>query len=159
MLLVVLLLLFIFIAPVSLADNASYGSLTGKVLDRNGATIGNATVNIRDWTGYIIDSTMSAENGTFVFDKVPITGFDGRDTFSLYAIYNVSNKSYSDKTEYFWVYKNQVVDHDITIYFYPPSGHGWLTGKVVNANNFNQYLAATVYINNGMYTFVSDQPG
>ena len=101
------------------------GCSRAKVLDRNGVPLGNATVNIRDWTGYIIGSTISAENGTYIFDKVPITGFDGRDTFSLLAIYNVSNKTYSDKTEFFWVYKNQVVTHDVTIYYYPPSGT-WL---------------------------------
>lgn len=157
--LLLILSLFITLVPVSLADDASYGAVTGKVLDKNGSPLGNATVDIREWSGYVIGSTRSAPDGTYTFDKVPITGFDGRNTFSLLAKYNVSDKTYSDKTIFFWIYKNQVVQHDVVIYYYPPSGHGWLTGKAVNANNFNQYLSATIYLSNGMYYFVTSEPG
>jgi|GEM_PF-5754288 len=157
--LIVILSLFIFMAPVSLADNPPYGTLTGSVLDKNGNPIGNATVDVRDWSGYVVASEISTYNGTFEFDQIPITGADGRDTFSIFATYNVSNKTYTDKTIYFWIYKNQVVDHDVVIYSYPPSGSGWLTGNVVEANNIKNYLTATVYLNNGMYTFVTNNPG
>jgi hypothetical protein len=157
--LIFILSLLISLAPVSLADDASYGAVTGKVLDKNGSPLGNATVDIRDWSGLVIGSALSAPDGTYTFDRIPITGFDGRNTFSLMARYNVSDKTYSDKTIFFWIYKNQVVQHDVVIYYYPPSGHGWLTGKAVSVNNFNQYLSATIYLNNGMYYFVTSEPG
>ncbi|AFC99761.1 PEGA domain protein [Methanocella conradii HZ254] len=151
--------LIFFMAPQSLADEASYGAITGRVLDRNGMPLANATVDARNWAGYVVCSTVSGPDGTFTLDKIPITGVDGRNTFSLLATYNASGKTYTDKTIFFWVYKNQVVEHDVVIYYYPPSGYGWLTGKVVNASDLKQYLPATIYLNNGMYYFVSGEPG
>lgn len=142
-------------APVSLADDVPTGAVTGRVLDRNNVPLCRATLQLQNYAGEVMGSAVSASDGTFTINKVPITGFDGRNTFRLIATYNVSDKSYTDKTEFFWIYKNQVITHDIQIYYYPPSNYGWLTGKVVNANNYNQYLSATVYINNGMYYFVS----
>ena len=150
--------LFVILTPVTLADNPSYGILAGQVVDRNGMPLANATVGVRDYTGLTINTTMSSANGSFIFDYIPITGFDGRDTFQLYATYNVSNNSYYDYTEYFWVYKNQVVVQNITLYYYPPSGYGWITGRLVNMNNVSQYLQGAVFLNNGMYAFVSSDP-
>ncbi|HTX43890.1 MAG TPA: PEGA domain-containing protein [Methanocella sp.] len=145
--------------PVSLADNASYGAVKGKVIDRNGNPLGNATVEVQNYVGDVIATITSASDGTFTYSNVPITGFDGRNTFRLVATYGVNNKTYTDKTEFFWVYKNQVIEHNVQIYYYPPSNQGWLTGKVVNLNNLNQYLSATIYLSNGMYYFVTSEPG
>jgi hypothetical protein len=149
------------LAPVSFADDASYGAITGKVVDRNGYPLANATVQIKDYLGNIVGTVTSSSNGTFSYSKVPITGFDGRNTFRLLANYSAGDKDkyYTDTTEFFWIYRNQVVQHDVQIYYYPPSNYGWLTGKVVNKNNFNQYMSATIYLNNGMYGFVTGEPG
>ncbi|HTY91249.1 MAG TPA: carboxypeptidase regulatory-like domain-containing protein [Methanocella sp.] len=151
--------LFIFTIPVSLADNTPTGALTGKVIDRNNMPLANATLQLQDSVYNVVGNAISASDGTFTFNNVPITGFDGRDVFRVTATYIVSGKSYSDKTEFFWIYKNQVVTHNVQIYYYPPSNYGWLTGKVVNANNYNQYVSATIYLSNGMYDFVSSEPG
>jgi hypothetical protein len=157
--LIIILSFLISLAPVSLADDASYGAVTGRVLDRNGSPLGNATVQIQNYAGEVIATLEPSSDGTFTYDRVPITGFDGRNTFRLIAIYGVNDKTYTDKTEFFWIYKNQVVEHDVQIYYYPPSNYGWLTGKAVNVNNINQYLPATIYLGNGMYYFVSGEPG
>jgi hypothetical protein len=154
-----MLSLLLFMVPQSFADEASYGVITGRVLDRNGDPLANATVDARNWAGFVVCSATSGPDGTFTLDKIPITGADGRNTFSLLATYNASGKTYTDKTIFFWAYKNQVVEHDVVIYYYPPSGYGWLTGKAVNANNLKQYIPATIYLSNGMYCFVSGEPG
>ena len=156
---IVILSLFIAIAPVTLADNTSYGEITGYVLDNNGIPLANVTVSVHDWTGLIIGSTLSAQNGSFVYSNIPISGIGGYDTFKLTATLNASGKSYSEDTLYFRVYQNQVTQQNVSIYDYPPSGYGWLTGNVVNADNHSQFLSATIFVNNGMYTFVSGQPG
>jgi hypothetical protein len=157
--LIVILSLLISLAPVSLADDVSYGAVTGKALDKNGSPLGNATVQIQNYVSEVIATIKSSSDGTFTYDKVPITGFDGRNTFRLVATYSVNGKTYTDKTEFFWIYKNQVVQHNVQIIYYPPSNYGWLTGKAVNANNFNQYISATIYLSNDMYYFVTGEPG
>jgi hypothetical protein len=159
LLFVVILLLFIVASPVSLADNTSYGMITGYILDNNGMPIANATVNVHDWTGLIIGSAITAENGSFTYSNISITGVGGFDTFKLTAIYNSTGKTYMEDTLYFRVYQNQITEQNVTIYDYPPSGYGWITGNVVNVDNNSQYLSATIYVNNGMYTFVSGVPG
>lgn len=151
----VILSLFVFFVPSSLADSVSTGSVTGLVLDRYNNPLANATVGLQNYVGEYVGSNVSASDGAFTIDGVPITGSDGRNTFRLVARYNMSNKSYSDKTEFFWLYMNQVVTHDVQIYYYPPSNYGWLTGKVVSASDHRQNLASTVYLSNGMYYFVS----
>ncbi len=144
--------------PVSYADDG-YGVVTGKVVGRDNVPIANARVQIQNNLSEVFSSTVSAADGTFTIDKIPIYGFDGRNTFRIVATYNVSGKSYTDKTEFFWIYKNQIITHDVQIYYYPPSNYGWLTGKVVNVNNYNQYVSSTVYLSNGMYDFVTSETG
>ncbi len=156
---IIILSLLVSLAPVSLADEYSYGAVTGKVLDRNGSPLANATVKIQNYVGEVVATLTSSPDGTISYDRVRITGFDGRNTFRLVASYSVGDKTYTDKTEFFWIYKNQVVEHDVQIYNYPPSNYGWLTGKVVNADSFNQYISATIYLSNDMYYFVSGEPG
>lgn len=149
---------FIQTSPVSLADG-SYGAVTGRVLDNTGMPLANASVDIVDYSGKNVGNAVTAENGTFVLNNIPIVGADGRNTFRVSAKYEYGGKTYTDKTIFFWVYKNQVVNQDVIIYYFPPSGQGWITGKVVNADNFNTYLSATVYVNNGLYDFVTDTTG
>jgi hypothetical protein len=146
-------------APASIADDVPTGAVTGKVLDRNQAPLSDASVQLQNYVGEVLGTARSAADGTFTINNVPIPGFDGRNTFRLVASYNTSGKTYTDKTEFFWIYKNQVIQHNVEIIYYPPSNYGWLTGKVVNVNNVNQYLSATIYLNNGMYYFVSGEPG
>ncbi len=157
--LIIILSLLISLAPATTAEDASFGAITGKVIDRNGSPIANAIVQIQNYAGEVKATITSSSDGTFTYDRVPITGFDGRNTFRLVANFSINNKSYADKTEFFWIYKNQVVEHNVQIYYYPPSNYGWLTGKVVNANNFNQYLPATIFLSNGMYYFVTGETG
>ncbi len=156
---IIILLLLVSLVPVSLADEYSYGAITGRVLDRNGSPLANATVQIQNYASEVIATLTSSADGTISYDRVRITGFDGRNTFRLAASYTVDGKTYTDKTEFFWIYANQIVQHDVQIYYYPPSNYGWLTGKVVNANSHNQYVSATVYLSNDMYYFVSGEPG
>jgi hypothetical protein len=144
--------------PVSHADDG-FGVVTGKVIGRDNVPIANARVQIQNNLSEVFSSTVSAADGSFTIDKIPIYGFDGRNNFRLVATYNVSDKSYTDKTEFFWIYKNQIITHDVQIYYYPPSNYGWLTGKVVNVNNYNQYVSSTVYLSNGMYDFVTSESG
>lgn len=157
--LIIILSLLILLSHVSLAEDASYGAVTGKATDRNGHPLASATVKIQNYKSEDVAAITTASDGTFSYNKVPITGFDGRNTFRLVATYTVNDRTYTDKTEFFWIYRNQVVEHDVRIYYYPPSNYGWLTGKVVNVNNYNQYLPATVYLSNGMYYFVTGEPG
>ncbi|WP_231845081.1 carboxypeptidase regulatory-like domain-containing protein [Methanocella paludicola] len=144
--------------PVSHADDGC-GVVTGKVIGRDNVPIANAIVEIQNNLSEVFSSTVSAADGSFTIDKIPIYGFDGRNNFRLVATYNSSGKSYKDKTEFFWIYKNQIITHDVQIYYYPPSNYGWLTGKVVNVNDYKEYVSSTVYLSNGMYDFVSSEPG
>jgi hypothetical protein len=149
--------LFVILTPVTFADSPYSAVISGQVVDRNGMPLVNATVDVRDYTGLIINTTVSSANGNFIFYNIPISG-DGGDSYQLWATYNVSNNTFTDKTAYFQVYKNQVAIQNVTLYYYPPSSYGWITGRVVNLSNINQYLSATIFLNNGMYTFVSSDP-
>lgn len=153
--LLIILILFISLIPLSTAaEDITYGTVTGKVLDRNGQPMSGANVEIVDWEYKHVDSTISDAGGVFTFNTIP-----GGHVYRLSATFDVNGKQYYDKTKFFQVNGLVSTTQDITFINYPPSGIGWLTGQVTGTEHYISPLSATIYLNNGMYTFASSGDG
>ncbi len=153
----IIVIILISLMPVSSAQNDSsiiYGSVTGRVLDKNGDPVSGAQVQIVDYEFKNLGTAVSDANGSYSFNNLP-----GGHTYRISATLNVNGSTYSDKTIFFTVNELQVVPEDVVIFRYPPSGMGWMTGVVTANQNYAVPVSATIYLNNGMYTYFTEGAG
>ena len=120
--------------PLSSAQDDSsviYGSVTGRVLDKNGDPVNGAQVQIVDYEFKNVGTATTSANGSYTFNNIP-----GGHVYRLSATLNVNGTQYNDKTVFFQVNELQVVPQDVVIFRYPPSGMGWMTGVVTANQNY-----------------------
>jgi protocatechuate 3,4-dioxygenase beta subunit len=143
--------------PVSLAQdssNVSYGSVSGRVLDKNGDPVGNAVVEIVDYEFNKLGTTTTGDSGSYTFNDLP-----GGHVYRISATLNENGTQYYDKTIFFQVNALKAVSQDVVIFRYPPTHIGWMTGVVTANEHYAVPVSATIYLNNGMYSFFSESPG
>ena len=153
----IILVILISLMPITSAQNDSsiiYGSVTGRVLDKNGDPVSGAQVQIVDYEFKNLGTSTTSSNGSYSFNNLP-----GGHVYRLSATLNVNGASYYDKTVFFQVNELQVVPEDVVIFKYPPSGMGWMTGVVTASQYYAVPINATIYLSNGMYTYFSESIG
>ena len=154
---IIILLISISIIPATLADdNASvvYGSVSGHVIDKNGNTIPNAQVTMQDSDYKTVNTTTSDSGGAYTFNYVP-----GGHAYRFIVSLVINGTQYNDNTKFFGVNGLQSTKQDVQIIRYPPSNMGWLTGIVSTSEYYAIPVPATIYLNNGMYAFFTEDPG
>jgi hypothetical protein len=153
-------IILILLMPISLADNSTsdpntvYGSITGHIVDKNGDAISGATVTVQDWEYQTIATTTADDKGAFTFSSIP-----AGHSYRITATFEANGISYKDYSKYLQVNGLQMVDQDVQFIKYPPTGMGWFTGTVQSDKYYPSLIAATVYLDNGMYTFVTQTLG
>lgn len=144
------------ISPVSFAQQATkvpqYGSIAGKVVDKNGDPVSGVVVEAQDNYYKLVSTFTTGEDGKFFFENLPVISSDGYDNYRLVAKLTKDGREYIPvKTIFFRVYSLQCTSQDITLYDYPPSGKGLLYGTVSSYNNRLSPIPGVVYFNNGIY--------
>jgi hypothetical protein len=155
---IIILIILISLMPISSAQNDTssviYGSVTGRVLDKNGAPINGSQVQIVDYEFKNVGTATTSANGTYTFNNLP-----GGHVYRLSATLTANGTQYYDKTVFFQVNELEVVAQDVVIFRYPPSGMGWMTGVVTANENYAVPINATIYLSNGMYTYFTEGVG
>ena len=155
--LIIILIILISLMPITSAQNDSsviYGSVTGRVLDKNGDPVSGAQVQIVDYEFKNMGTSTTGDNGSYSFNNLP-----GGHVYRLSATLNVNGTSYYDKTIFFQVNDLQVTQQDVVIFKYPPSGMGWMTGVVTASQYYAVPVNSTIYLDNGMYSYFTENVG
>lgn len=159
--LISIIIIILLLYPAAIVAGAEgYGSIAGKVLDKEGKPVAGAYVEIWDYSYKYFRNTTTDANGTYWFDGIPVFSTFGYDHYKGKAQITVNNKTYGPaRSLWFRVYSMQVATQDYVLDNYPPSGYGLVHGYVSMLDNQLLYTPATVYLTNGMYGFVSGLKG
>lgn len=129
---------------------------SGTVTDVYGHAIPNATVFLVDGFGNEAATATTNVNGVFEFSGVP----SSTNTFKVRVLYVEAGNEYkttnSQAKWYNAIGMVNVDPADTRLFEYPPPGDGFIWGFIKSeGGEFARVLDGTIYLNNGMYRFVS----